>query len=75
MKVAGEIKTGAMQEIVAELSAQALCLLEGKQPNKTMENNYRYIDHYAQRLKLSPFHPTLPALNCLEKQRKSYSSF
>ena len=42
------------QEIVAELSAQALCHLVGKQANNTFGNSYRYIEGYAEKAKLTP---------------------
>ncbi len=54
-KVKGTMKPGQdpLQEIVAELSAQALCRMVGKQARDTTGNSYRYIQGYAERLKLS----------------------
>jgi antirestriction protein ArdC len=55
------------QEIVAELSAQALCRLVGKQPNDTLGNSYRYISHYAKEAGLSPVTACLTVLEKVEK--------
>jgi hypothetical protein len=68
-KVAGRLKGGQepLQEIVAELSAQALCWIVGKQPGKTMGNSYRYIDHYAKKLKLTPHTACLKVFGQTEK--------
>ena len=68
-RVAGRLKGGQepLQEIVAELSAQALCWLVGKQPGKTMGNSYRYIDHYAKKLKLTPHTACLKVFSQTEK--------
>lgn len=54
-KVKGGIVGGQdpIQEIVAELSAQALCRLVGK-TSDTMGNSFRYIKGYAERLNLTP---------------------
>lgn len=55
-KVKGTMKPGQdpLQEIVAELSAQALSRIVGKQAKDTTGNSYRYIQSYAEKLKLSP---------------------
>jgi hypothetical protein len=55
-KVKGTMKPGQdpLQEIVAELSAQALSRIVGKQARDTTGNSYRYIQGYAEKLKLSP---------------------
>jgi hypothetical protein len=68
-RVAGRLKGGQepLQEIVAELSAQALCWLVGKQPGKTMGNSYRYITHYAKKLKLNPHTACLKVFGQTEK--------
>ena len=55
------------QEIVAELSAQALCILVGKQTNDTFGNSYKYIERYAKKAKLSPYSACLKALTQTEK--------
>jgi antirestriction protein ArdC len=53
-KVLGALEPGQnwKQEIVAELSAAALCLIVGKTP-KYLGNSYRYIGNYAEKAKLS----------------------
>ena len=68
-KVKGHIKTGQdpLQEIVAELSAQALCILVGKQTNDTVGNSLKYIASYAQRAKLTPHSACLKVLSQTEK--------
>ena len=55
-KIKNGLKGGQepFQEIVAELSAQALCKLVGKQPTDHLGNSYKYIEHYATRVKMSP---------------------
>jgi hypothetical protein len=54
-RVKGGIKGGQdpIQEIVAELSAQALCRLVGK-TSDTLGNSYCYIKGYADEIKLTP---------------------
>jgi len=42
------------QEIVAELSAQALCHLVGRQADDSLGNSYRYIESYAEKANLTP---------------------
>jgi hypothetical protein len=68
-KLAGKLKTGQqpLQEIVAELCAQALCRLVGRQPNDTMGNSYQYIDNYARKLKLNPYSACLKVIGETEK--------
>jgi len=68
-KLKGRLKTGqdALQEIVAELSAQALCRLVGKKCSDTTGNSYRYIESYAARLNLSPYTACLRVLSDTEK--------
>jgi hypothetical protein len=43
-----------IQEIVAEMSARALCLMVGKSGDKYLGNSYRYIEGYANALKITP---------------------
>ncbi len=43
-----------LQEIVAELSAQALCRIAGRQADNTLGNSYEYIDGYAKKISLTP---------------------
>ena len=61
----GKLKHGQdpFQEIVAELSAQALCNLVGKQSTDTTGNSYRYIKGYADELELSPYAACLRVLS------------
>jgi len=68
-KVAGKLKSGqdCFQEIVAELSAQALCRIVGKAPGETLGNSYRYIKSYATKLKLTPHSACLKVLGETEK--------
>jgi len=68
-KIKGKIKSGQdpFQEIVAELSAQALCKIVGKQPTDTTGNSYKYIESYADELGLSPYTACLRVLSDTEK--------
>jgi antirestriction protein ArdC len=68
-KVNGTLKNGQdpVQEIVAELSAQALCRIVGKQPHDTLGNSYSYIELYAEKLKTSPYTACLRVLSDTEK--------
>ena len=52
--------------IVAELSAQALCRIVGKQQDTT-GNSYRYIEHYAKKINLSPWAACLKVMAETEK--------
>ena len=56
-----------LQEIVAELCAQALCRLVGKEIRDTTGNSYRYIEGYAKKLKMSPASACLRVLAESEK--------
>jgi len=68
-KVCGKLKGGQQwrQEIVAELSAQALCYLVGKEPERTMGNSYRYIERYAKENHLSAVNACMKVLGDAEK--------
>ncbi len=55
-----------IQEIVAELSAQALCRLVGK-TSETMGNSFRYIKGYAEKIKLTPHGACLRVMAETEK--------
>jgi hypothetical protein len=68
-RVKGALKAGQdpLQEIVAELSAQALSRLVGKQARDTTGNSYRYIQGYAEKLKLSPQAACLRVMSETEK--------
>lgn len=67
-RVKGGINPGQdpIQEIVAELSAQALCRLVGK-PSDNLGNSYRYIKGYAEKLKLTPHSACLKVMAETEK--------
>jgi len=68
-KVIGKLKRGQdpFQEIVAELSAQALCRIVGKDGNKHLGKSYQYIESYAKELKFSPHTAVLHVLSDVEK--------
>jgi len=68
-KVKGSLAGGQdpLQEIVAELSAQALCRLVGKNLADTTGNTYRYIERYAGKIGLSPYSACLKVLDETEK--------
>lgn len=68
-KVAGGLKSGQdpLQEIVAELSGQALCRIVGKQQTDTTGNSYRYIENYAEKLNMSPYGACMKVLSETEK--------
>jgi len=68
-KVKGSLTRGqdALQEIVAELSAAALCKLVGKQGNDTSGNSYRYIEKYAEKIKMNPYKACLKVMSETEK--------
>ena len=68
-KVIGSLTGGqdALQEIVAELSAAALCKLVGKQGNGTFGNSYKYIEKYAGKINMSPYKACLKVMSETEK--------
>ena len=68
-KIKGTLKTGQdpFQEIVAELSAAALCELVGKQGKDTSGNSYRYIEEYAGEINMSPYKACLKVMSETEK--------
>ncbi len=68
-KVNGKLKNGQdpFQEIVAELSAQALCHIVGKQTNDTSGNSFKYIEKYAQKVNMTPHSACLKVLSETEK--------
>jgi hypothetical protein len=67
-KVKGSLKNGQdpLQEIVAELSAQALCRIVGKSGVKYLGNSYRYIEKYADKLKMSPYSACIKVMSEVE---------
>ena len=68
-KVHGCLEGGQdpIQEIVAELSATALCQMVGRQPCDTLGNSYRYIERYAEKRKTNPYSVCMKVLRDTEK--------
>ena len=54
------------QEIVAELGASVLCLMVGKE-SKYLGNNWRYIERYAEKAKMSPLSACLRVFKEVEQ--------
>ena len=67
--IKGELLTGQdpLQEIVAELSAQALALMVGKSAEDTTGNGYRYIEKYAQKADMQVHTTCLKVMSETEK--------
>ncbi|MGD9824350.1 ArdC-like ssDNA-binding domain-containing protein [Desulfobacter sp.] len=67
--IKGNLKAGQdpFQEITAELSAQALSRIAGKSIEDTTGNSFRYISHYAKKVKMSPEKACLKVLSDCEK--------
>lgn len=68
-KAIGKLKGGQdpIQEIVAELGAQALCRMVGKDPQNTTGNSYRYIEAYAKEVNLTVYSACLKVLSRVDK--------
>ena len=68
-KVNGKLKNGQdpIQEIVAELSAQALCRMVGKKEKDTTGNSFRYIDRYAKKVNMTVHLACLKVMSETEK--------
>ena len=68
-KVKGGLKMGQdpLQEIVAELSAHALCRIVGKTGEKFIGNSYIYIERYSEKIKMSPYSACIKVMNDVEK--------
>jgi len=68
-RIKGGLKGGQepLQEIVAELSAQALCRMVGKRSRDTAGNSYKYIERYADKISLSPHLACIKVLSETEK--------
>ncbi len=66
-RLLGELKKGQdwKQEIVAELSAAALCRLVGK-TSEHLGNNYRYIERYAKDANLTPWQGCMKVMSDTE---------
>lgn len=69
--IIGQLKPGQdwKQEIVAELSAEALCRIVGMK-QETTGNSYRYIEHYAKDAGLMPVVACLQVLSDVEQVLK-----
>jgi antirestriction protein ArdC len=67
--VIGQLKPGQdwQQEVVAELSAQALCCIVGTQPGKTIGNSFEYISNYAEKAGKQTVNACLSVLSDIEK--------
>ena len=67
--IKGKLKPGQdpLQEVRAELAAQALCRLVGKSMDDTTGNSYRYIKRYAEKIKITPVKACLRVLSDVEK--------
>ncbi len=65
----GKLKPGQRwdQEIIAELSAQALCCLVGKDGRDRLGNSYIYIESYAKQARIAPFSACLKVLDDVQK--------
>ena len=65
----GDLKRGQdpLQEITAELSAQALAIMVGKSAEDTVGNSYRYIQKYADHLNISPHTACLKVMSQVEQ--------
>ena len=68
-KVKGCLDAGQdpLQEIVAELSAQALCRLVGKNLADTTGNSFQYIERYAAKVNLTPYSACMKVLGDTER--------
>jgi antirestriction protein ArdC len=56
-----------LQEIVAELSAAALCRMVGKKATERLGNSYRYIKRYAEEIGMTPHGACLKVMAETEK--------
>jgi hypothetical protein len=68
MRIRGKLKKGQCwkQEIIAELSAAALCQIVGKN-TKFLGNNYKYIEHYAKKAGTSPIRACFDVIGEVEQ--------
>lgn len=66
--VLGKLKPGQdwRQEIVAELSAQALCQIIGKRAESSLGNSFKYIETYARQAGLNPVHACMQVIGDVE---------
>jgi antirestriction protein ArdC len=67
-KLKGDIKTkqDPLQEITAELAAQALCRIVGKDGDKHFGNSYQYIETYAKELDITPYNAVIRVISDVE---------
>ena len=65
----GNLKPGqdSLQEVVAELSAQTLAVMVGKSAEDTIGNSFRYIQKYADKIKMSAHAACLKVMSETEK--------
>jgi len=68
-RLMGNIKGGQdpFQEIVAELCAHTLCKLTGREANGSFGHSYRYIEGYAEQMRMTPHAACLKVLSETEK--------
>ena len=68
-KVIGSLKPGQdpLQEVVAQLAAQCLCIMVGKSADRFLGTSYRYIESYAAKIKMSPHKACLKVMSDTEK--------
>jgi len=68
-QVIGQLQPGQhwKQEIVAELTAQALCHIVSTEPGRTVGNSFEYISHYATKAGREPVNACLSVLSDIEK--------
>ena len=61
----GNLKPGqdSLQEVIAELSAQTLAVMVGKSAEDTTGNSFRYIQNYADKMKMSVHAACLKVMN------------
>jgi hypothetical protein len=66
--IIGKLKPGQdwKQEIVAELSAQALCQIIGKRAESSLGNSFKYIESYARQAGLNPVHACMQVIGDVE---------
>ncbi len=58
---------GPLQEIVAQLAGQCLCLMVGKSGDKFLGTSYRYIEKYAGQIKMTPHKACIKVISDTEK--------
>lgn len=68
-KIKGSLTKGQdpLQEIVAELSAAALCKIVGKKGNGSFGNSDKYIEKYSEKIDMSPYNACLKVMSETEK--------